>query len=76
MGYFSNGSEGDSYESRVCADCAHHDMKGGCPVWNLHLDHNYAEANNKESFLHVLIPLNDECRNEVCAMRLPRNSND
>ena len=75
MGYFSNGSEGDDYQLRVCSGCAHHEMDGGCPVWNLHMDHNYEEANNEGSFLHVLIPIDNDEWNKKCAMHLPRNSN-
>jgi hypothetical protein len=40
MGYFSNGCEGDSFHAAVCAKCVH-DLNGKCPVWNLHLAHNY-----------------------------------
>lgn len=40
MGYFSNGCEGDSFHAQVCANCVH-DLSGKCPVWNLHLAHNY-----------------------------------
>jgi len=69
MGYFSNGTEGMIYEEQYCSKCIH---GGGdqpetfCPVMALHLDHNYAECNKKDSFLHVLIPLdgvyNGQCR--------------
>lgn len=58
MGYFSNGTEGESYYEHYCARCIHDDEEKGkyCPIWNLHLLHNYAECNNKDSYLHVLIP--------------------
>jgi len=58
MGYFSNGSEGEAYFERYCAKCLHNGDGEGpmCPIWNLHLWHNYAECNNKESMLHELIP--------------------
>lgn len=61
MGYFSNGTEGEGYLESYCYRCVHWkdvgDGRGvGCPVWDLHLMHNYKECNNKGSFLHVLIP--------------------
>lgn len=55
MGYFSNGSEGEGYIEEWCSRCEHWD-EGGCPVWLAHTIHNYAECNNKESILHMLIP--------------------
>ena len=69
MGYFSNGSEGESYESALCSKCAHFD---GCTVWFLHLMHNYDECNNPDSMLHVLIPrTKDNLHNEQCTMFIP-----
>lgn len=68
MGYFSNGCEGDSFHAQVCAKCVH-DLSGKCPVWNLHLAHNYdqfpehaktpeekAKAEAWAEALEVLIP--------------------
>lgn len=40
MAYFSNGCEGDSFHAQQCAKCVH-DLSGKCPVWNMHLAHNY-----------------------------------
>lgn len=44
MGYFSNGTEGMSFQSRFCFRCANyrtdekHPERGeGCPVWDAHL---------------------------------------
>ena len=72
MGYFSNGSEGDSYESAVCSNCAHQngpDGKSGCAVWLAHMLHNYDECNKEDSILHLLIPITkDGLRNEDCTM--------
>lgn len=66
MGYFSNGSEGRDYEEQYCERCVHRD---GCAVWVAHLIHNYAECNNKDSILHMLIPrTKDGLGNEQCQM--------
>lgn len=73
MGYFSNGSEGEFYYEEYCSRCVHDDPEKGkhCPIWNLHLLHNYEECNNKESFLHVLIPRNKGF-NDACTMFVER----
>jgi hypothetical protein len=70
VGYFSNGTEGLMYEERYCSRCIHYgDAEGpGCPVMNLHWLHNYDEANNDASMLHVLIPRTEEGENQQCAM--------
>lgn len=59
MGYFSNGTEGEMYESAYCDRCVHQGPEDGpgCAVWFAHLIHNYDECNNKDSILHMLIPL-------------------
>lgn len=74
MGYFSNGSEGESYHEHYCARCVHDDEENGkyCPIWNLHLLHNYAECNNKDSYLHVLIPRDERGFNDTCTMFVER----
>ena len=75
MGYFSNGSEGEDYQAKYCARCVHENMKTGrgCPIWNLHLLHNYDDCNNPKSYLHFLIPRDHEkCGNERCTMFVDR----
>lgn len=75
MGYFSNGTEGELYFEEYCSRCVHDDEEKGkhCPIWGLHLLHNYEECNKKDSFLHVLIPRNKEgCFNEACTMFVER----
>ena len=67
MGYFSNGSEGMDYEAKWCARCVHEESETGCSVLLLHALHNYDECNNKDSFLHVLIP-RDGIWNKKCTM--------
>lgn len=72
MGYFSNGSEGCSYEAALCQNCAHYN---GCTVWMLHLEHNYAECNNPDSMLHVLIPRTDDrLHNKQCTMFIDKST--
>ena len=69
MGYFSNGTESSMYEEEYCSSCAHY--KGGCAVLDAHMLKNYDECNNKESILHMLIPLSkDGLSNEKCRMYL------
>lgn len=71
MGCFSSGSEAMEYQGRYCERCVHN-KKQNCPVWLLHLMHNYAECNKPGSFLHVLIPrTKDGLGNEQCRLFLP-----
>lgn len=65
MGYFSNGAEGDFYQEAYCARCVHNE--GGCAVWLAHMLHNYAECNNPNSILHILIPT-EGISNKQCLM--------
>ena len=70
MGYFSNGSEGEAYQARYCNRCVH-DVHQDCPIWLAHLLHNYAECNQKDSILHLLIPRSsDGLDNEECKLFL------
>ena len=48
MAYFSNGTEGGIYESRVCNSCLNYKLDEfsmgdipGCPIWDLHHKYNY-----------------------------------
>lgn len=70
MGYFSNGTEGESYEAKYCIRCVHHKPDdGGCAVFLAHLLHNYRDCNDEDSILHLLIPRKKEgLGNEQCAM--------
>lgn len=67
MGYFSNGTEGESYYETYCSKCVF-GRDHGCPIWNMHIQYNYAECNKPDSFLHRLIPRakgglgNEECK--------------
>lgn len=72
MGYFPNGTASMDYEERYCSRCAHHDGpdgESGCAIWLAHLIHNYDECNNKDSILHLLIPLSEDgLGNEQCEL--------
>lgn len=67
MGYFPNGTSAEIFQERHCSKC-HHDIDQNCPVFFAHLVHNYAECNNDESILHLLIP--KDC--SKCNMFIPR----
>lgn len=66
MGYFSNGTEGMMYQEQWCGRCAN-DVNQDCAVWLAHLIANSEGANNPESILHLLIPL-DGVQNKQCRM--------
>lgn len=68
MGYFSNGTEGDLYESEYCSRCIHSQKEGGCAVMLAHMLHNYKECNNEDSILHLLIPRDEKGFNKQCEM--------
>jgi hypothetical protein len=75
MGYFSNGTEGEMYVDAYCSRCIHNDQDKPCPIWTLHMLHNYKECNKPDSFLHRLIPRSkDCCGNEQCSMFIPAPS--
>lgn len=70
MGYFPNGTAGEMYEGYYCSRCVHQhgpDGESGCAVWHAHLLHSYADCNNKDSILHILIP-REGIENEQCRM--------
>jgi hypothetical protein len=70
MGYFSNGSEGMDYQAQWCDRCVNYGPEDGpgCAVWEAHMLYNYAECNNEESILHVLIPRTKDGWNAQCRM--------
>jgi hypothetical protein len=75
MGYFSNGTDGQLYQEEYCERCLFDNYEKGvfCPIWNLHLSHNYEECNNKGSFLHALIP-RDGVHNGRCKFFVDRGA--
>ena len=70
MGYFSNGTEGETYRAEWCERCVH-GKNLDCPIWAAHLNFNYAECNKPDSILHMLIPrTKDGLGNEQCRLFL------
>lgn len=69
MGFFSNATEGDSYQSQFCNRCVHgRDPENKpCMVWFLHLVSNYDGANDPEHWLHALIPRDKDGQNQECS---------
>jgi len=68
MGYFPNGTDGMFYQDEYCLKCIHYkeDDRGiGCPVWDLHILHNYDKE--REIDLDLFIP-RDGVRNKQCVM--------
>jgi len=65
MGYFSNGTEGLSYEEDYCFHCIHDPDE--CAVLLAHDIYNYKDCNKKDSILHILIPRDGLC-NGKCKM--------
>ena len=54
--YFSNGTEGDVFQSKYCYECVNwRDLKDGlregCPVWDLHIAFNYKQFDNNDTEL-------------------------
>ncbi len=67
MAYFSNGTEGMSYEEEYCLHCVHFET---CPILVLHYMWNY-DANRdetKKTALNTFIPRNKQGDNEKCLM--------
>ena len=64
MAYFSNGTEGMSFQERQCLKCIH---EPNCTIWLLHLLHNYdqcgetPEAKRTKEMLDTLIPRGKGC---------------
>lgn len=65
MGYFSNSSEGMSYEAFYCDNCVHF-VDGACPIWDLHFLHNGEEQ--YKHILDALIPRDDKGENLQCKL--------
>jgi hypothetical protein len=72
MAYFPNGTSSMMYEEEYCDHCVHQygpDGNGGCQIWWLHLVHNDAAGNDKNHYLHKLIPnTKDSLGAEKCTM--------
>ncbi len=74
MGYFSNGTEGEAYQSCYCWRCKNwkEDEFGvGCPIWDAHIIHStYGKEERhkvRRKVLDTLIP-EGKVRNQQCSM--------
>ena len=65
MGYFSNGTEGESYQEQFCNHCLN-DRNEDCPIWGLQLSYNYNCA--YWDILDQFIPKTKDGRNGQCKM--------
>lgn len=69
MGYFSNGTEGDAYEARWCANCVHGKSQDGCAVMLAHILESYGQSGSTETVLSTLIPRSEDgVGNNKCRM--------
>lgn len=75
MVYFSNGSEGCSFESNVCGHCVHYEkdeetQTWGCPVFDVHFLFNSEQLTDgkKNSIGNLLTMLITD--DWVCKMRI------
>jgi hypothetical protein len=75
MAYFSNGTEGMSYQEEYCDKCIF-DKDQKCPIWFLHLRDNYELCNDPSSYLNHLIPRRKapDFGNEECFFYMPAPS--
>lgn len=72
MGYFSNGTEGMSYEEEFCNRCVNVEISGVCPILDLHMRWNYDQHGDaeidkaKKQALDLFIPRDANGNNEKC----------
>lgn len=83
MGYFPNGSAGESFRAKFCDRCVHDDEEAGrlCTVWTLHLGWNYdavgTDANKvKQEALNMFIPRTKSGGNGDCTMFVEKPDSD
>lgn len=77
MGYFSNGTEGLSFEEHFCSNCAHMPKADDqcCPVWSAHLFFAYELCNQKKHPGKVILDMlieRDEKGGQRCVMFIPQ----
>ena len=77
MGYFSNGTEGNIYESEYCEKCVHYDHKQGedkpCPIWMHHLLHNGTNNEYVQEILNSFITV-EGIENKKCKSHYIRHT--
>ena len=78
MGYFSNSSEGMSYETRYCYNCIHCPKTTNCAIWEMHQLHNYEQFKKPDvkTLMNYFIPVTDEGTNGKCRMFIKNNDCD
>ena len=65
MGYFSNGSEGDSYQRKYCEACVNFKDEGlgdTCAIWDLHLFGGKDFQQAKDYFIPMDSGYNQQCK--------------
>lgn len=71
MGYFSNGTEFDYFESKYCSRCVHQSDERSCPVADAHFLFSYELCNEEKHpgkvMLDMLIPV-EGIGNGQCTM--------
>jgi hypothetical protein len=70
VGYFSNGSEADTYQAQWCDFCVHMAPTTTCPIWDLHLLYNYDQQKRDTTrrALEMFIPRAENGGNDRCKM--------
>jgi hypothetical protein len=82
MAYFSNGTEGDMYQEKYCENCDHWKLDEdtetwGCPVMDLHYEHNRSKDETIKTILEILIPTNEETTfAEPCKMMVEKKKKE
>lgn len=79
MGYFSNGTDGDIYQSNFCNRCIHDKEGFGCQIMNAHFFFNYDQHKNEQlkEVLSMLIPREEDEGefNGQCLLYVPKERN-
>jgi len=74
MGYFSNGTEWEQYESAYCNNCIH-DKNNDCPIIASHFLYSYDLCNEEKHpgkvMLDLFIPIKENGFCDQCTMFIP-----
>ena len=70
MGYFSTGCEGLDYAEAYCSRCVNEGPQDGpgCWIWAQQFELNYKVCQDRDHWLHKLIPLDSKIGNGQCVM--------
>ena len=75
-GYFATGTEGAEYQAHYCLRCVNWQDDRVCWIWWQHFELNYAACNDKDHWLHKLIPRTDDgLDNGECVMFVDSSEN-